>query len=219
MSNEDEDLQSPETTEETVSETEASEDNQQSVADEAEEETTPSDEAEIEQSADEPQDSAPAEPAVQETPVEEPAPVVNELPAPLASLRQKMDQYLTDMGPGVRKDEKSCVAAQMNLLYILRGTLMLEEPYFRRGMQMLMDSFSKHRNGLLGPRMVFRYMDKLKVTPEYLKGMQALINLLMATADAGSRELALKQVDLKKVVDRIQPPEAAARLLSFYDAG
>jgi hypothetical protein len=95
---------------------------------------------------------------------------------------------------------------------------MLPDAQFRQGFKMVLDAFTTHRNGVFGPRQVFRYMDKMKVTPEYLKGMQALIQLMIATADAGSRELALQQIDLKKVADRIQPVEAAARLLSFYGA-
>ena len=157
------------------------------------------------------------------TPAADDAPVVEEqqtevvvLPTHLASLKDRLDQYLAAMGPGRSPSDVTGRQQQMSLWRSIQLVLRQEGSNFTDCMNMLLDFIHANRAGCFNERLLFRFIPELTLGKDDRITFERLLSTFIDTADASSRVHTVKQVDLKKVLVKLNDARVEQRLRDFY---
>lgn len=178
--------------------------------------TAPAQETQAEETAGQDEEE-PAAPEVEET--EEPnpdEPVQVLVSTSMALLQQELAEYIEAMRPGREVSANDGMLMQVKLNALIKSVLRQEGEEFISQMKYLLAAFEEHRGGVFGERYVFRFVDTVPLSRGDRTALERLVNLFMVTADAKSRQDALKHVDLAKVAETLQDGKMQERLFQFY---
>lgn len=126
--------------------------------------------------------------------------------------------YLDEMNPLKPNTEVSCARHQRNLQQLIRNLLyVVPRNEFRLHWSVLLMAVKEHRDGVFNERFVMRGAQAWTFGDEELGECQALLHLLMITADPVERADVKKQLDFKKLFERLDD-EGVQRLTEFYNA-
>lgn len=128
--------------------------------------------------------------------------------------------YTTAMAKGVPMSPTKGIEHQYTLWAILKGVVEANQTYeeFRAQWNIVLAYFHHYNNGCLGGRYVFRFADTWARGSEQLGYFQKLLNLIHVTSDPTTRqEFAGKKVDVKRTMEEGFSPEAAGRVLQYYN--
>lgn len=136
---------------------------------------------------------------------------------PVARIARRLETYITQMRPSHPQTVNTGKYQQRELYGIYMSVLDLPAGAFNEGMDMLLSYFNEHRRGALSQRLINRFLPNVPQRPENTRAMEALNRLFTVVADPSTRDQAIKHVDLHKVVERLDNPEQADKLLSYFD--
>ncbi len=134
----------------------------------------------------------------------------------MALLQQELAEYIEAMRPGREVSANDGMLMQVKLNALIKSVLRQEGEEFISQMKYLLAAFEEHRGGVFGERYVFRFVDTVPLSRGDRTALERLVNLFMVTADAKSRQDALKHVDLAKVAETLQDGKMQERLFQFY---
>lgn len=126
--------------------------------------------------------------------------------------------YLEAMNPLKPNTEVQCARQQRNLQQLIRNLLyVVPRNEFRLHWSVLLMAVKEHRDGVFNERFVMRGAQAWTFGDEELGECQALLHLLIITADPAERADVKSQLDFKKLFERLSD-EGVQRLTEFYNA-
>lgn len=149
-------------------------------------------------------------------PVEAQQTEVAVLPVHLASLKDRLDQYLAVMGPGRSPSEAAGRQQQLSLWRSIQLVLRQEGTAFTESMNYLLEFIHANRSGAFSERLLFRFIPELNLGRDDRVTFERLLSTFIDTADASARAHTIKQIDLKKVLAKLNDARVEQRLLDFY---
>lgn len=160
--------------------------------------------------------------AKQETKKAEPAPKAEAIepntkdPLGRQHLQQVLNDYITNMRPGMGVSEEQGAREQDRLAAVLiNNAYGANSDEFAGNMKTLLDTVKENRKGAFNERYAYRFVAGMKVTAERRALFEDLLTLTLTTSDAGVKGAA-KQIDVRKLIDRIADEQMAANLQSYY---
>lgn len=99
------------------------------------------------------------------------------------------------------------------ILWIINGA-----PYneFKEAFEHLLTMFAENKTGAFSPEPLHRFMANVELDPEELKSFPLLLDMMTHLADKKSRQLALKQINLSKPLQRPVTEEGKNRVVNFF---
>lgn len=148
------------------------------------------------------------------TPSEPPKPTVEQIN--MQSLQDRIALYVEEMKPGKPVSVEHGVQQQMALWQIIRFVLARKGSEFVSLYAELLRLILAERRGVFHEKYIFRFHDALRLSQQDRRNYTRLLNLLLATCDPRTRQLALRQVSLQSAVAGIADNEVVQRIDGFY---
>lgn len=99
------------------------------------------------------------------------------------------------------------------ILWIINGAPYTE---FKAAFEFLLALFAENKTGAFTPELLHRFMANVELDPEELKAFPLLLDMMTHLADKKSRQLALKQINLSKPLQRPVTEEGKNRVVNFF---
>lgn len=192
-------------------------------------EVTAPETAEASESAEE---TTPVEQAPETEKVTEPEPAQKEAPEPTAPkaaevddkaslghqyLVQTLNQYITNMRPGLGVSEEQGAREQTALANILiNNVFSAPSDEFGGVMKTLLAVVKDNREGAFNERYAYRFVAGMRLTNERRVLFEDLLTLTLTTSDHGVKG-ASKQIDVRKLIDRLADDRIVENLQSYYN--
>lgn len=148
----------------------------------------------------------------------------------IESLRQKdsefnniingFENYIAKMKPGIPFIGKEKEGALLQytfwklLKYVIEGT---SDTNFKKAWSLVLAYFHNDETGVFGERYVFRFAEYWNWSKDELDGFQRLVNLIRISANPETRSKIKSKVDVQRSVEKGINPDAANRIIGFYN--
>ena len=148
-------------------------------------------------------------------------------PAPAAvpmdqHLARALEDYTEAMRPGKPITAENGAREQLKLWRAIQGVLTKNGSEFVKGWSDLLAYVAKHkrqdngRDGVFGERYIYRFFDNVRLSSGERRNFERMLNLILTTADPRSRQLTLKQVDLKSTLAGMADENVRQKVIGFY---
>lgn len=135
----------------------------------------------------------------------------------LELVRQRLAEYAEVMGAGKPISEETIRLQQRNLWNgVIRTILEIDPAHFDRFWAIFLDSVNQNRKGCYAPERISRGVFEMPVPPQDRRNFQRLLHLAYMTADPRGRALALKQVNMERVLSGLNSEAQRQKLIGFY---
>lgn len=131
-------------------------------------------------------------------------------------VRSVIDEYITGMAPAKPITESAGANFQLKLWRAIEQVLRSPAELFHVNMNTLLEEIKKNRDGVFSEKYVFRFFHRIELPETQLKSFERLLNLFITTCDPSTRELALKQVDMEKTLEKLPNEETRQRIFAYY---
>lgn len=157
------------------------------------------------------------EPVVLEVAIPDVAPVtVSQLEMKASIIEQNLANYAAVMAINspVNAEEG---AMQQTLLYsTIKQVLGLTGGDFTNQYSRLLEFVATHRDTMFSERYAYRFFEQVRVNQHERKNFERILNLLIATSVAGTRQLGLRQIDLQRTLEGIHDGDVQQRITEYY---
>ena len=130
----------------------------------------------------------------------------------------QLEEYVAAMGPKAPVDAITGQTHQRKLYNSFLTALQAGNGEYMIAITVIMYFFHRYRNECFDLRLVYRFMDTIKLDATNRSAFQQLINLFVETANPATRARGLKAADLNKVVTFLPSNKCKEHLLAFYAA-
>lgn len=127
-----------------------------------------------------------------------------------------VEQYVVEMAPTKTMPASTGVYHQAALFNAIHALVEYAGPDFKYGWATLLKFFHEFKDGALAQQYVYRFAPETVMVPEKQKAFEAILTVLVRTADPKSRELVSRHVDMNKATRYIFSAEGRKNLLAFY---
>lgn len=130
-----------------------------------------------------------------------------------------LNQYIDTMRPGCGISEEAGAREQTRLANVLiNNVFSADKGDFQDAIKVVLDTVEKHRDGVFHEKYVFRFVASMRVASERRVLFEDLMTLITITADQGI-EATTRQVDIRKLIDRLADERMIENLQTFYKLG
>jgi hypothetical protein len=126
--------------------------------------------------------------------------------------------YLERMTPKRPIDAKTGIAEQVALYRSIQNIINRQEDYFTQLFSALLFIFKSEAKGALSDRYRLRFMDNVTLATGDRKAFANITHALALLADAQSRPLAMRQLNLGKALENGLTAAGQQRVLHYFDA-
>lgn len=144
------------------------------------------------------------------------APVVKSVSTTMEVIQNNLNNYLTYMAPGRSHSGNEGVINQVGLYRTIQTILRLKGNDFNNAYGQLLAVVNENIKGHFSERYLFRYFDRLNIPAQDQKNFERILNLIVTTANPGTRQAAIKQVDLAATLEGFRDHEMEQRVIAFY---
>lgn len=172
------------------------------------------------------------EPTPEPTPEPVPAPVVEEketvrtfllkknkgltaIPPNTLHLLGLLEKYVEAMMPNVPANPKDGASHQRSLYNIFISALTLKSGEHRIALDGILYVMNEHRMGAFSERYAMRFMDTTRLDAASAISFQRLLHLFILTANPAKRRDALKQLDMRRIIEKLDVM-SQQNLLDYY---
>lgn len=134
----------------------------------------------------------------------------------LMIIEDNLDKYVAKMRPGVAHQGNDGPATQVMLYRTIQTILRQKGTDFNFAFGEFLKVVHKHRKDVFNERYVFRYMDRLTLTPAERRNFERFVSLAMTVCDPATRSHTLKQVDVDATMEGFKDPDAHQRVVAFF---
>lgn len=146
----------------------------------------------------------------------------NPTPTPVDSfvteLKARLDWYRDEVMPGKLVDTQKGIHAQRTLWTIIKDVMSLEGVQFYTAMSALMEKIQRQRSkgGVFHEEYVFRFLDVHgSITGLERVAFERMVTVLINTCNPMSRQLNLKQIDMKTAMQHC-PGDWQGKLEEYF---
>lgn len=157
-----------------------------------------------------------------ELPSAEPAPAEEEtetapekLPARLAVIVGRLNDYIAKMAPGLPQAPGECAPRQANLYRMITGVLDLKGEEFLQGMDILIGSFKEHRDGVFHARYVARDFQNISLHQRERLAFERLIRLFQLAAVVKNPSDVHRHMDISLLLE-VLPANMHQNILGYF---
>lgn len=130
---------------------------------------------------------------------------------------EALEIYIGVMDPAKPVDSQTGARQQYNLWRTINMVITrIPTEDFNEAWNIILATFAEHRFDVFAERYVFRFPDEWANSKEDFILFNSLLNLILETCDSAKRKEGLKNINLDKVLGKIQSDEGRNRLGSFY---
>jgi len=134
----------------------------------------------------------------------------------LMILVERLDTYIYHMEPSKPIDPKEGGKYQKLLWQAISDVFKLPPEFFGPVYNELLYVVHQNRKGCFSKAYANRFYDYLDINSDAMKTMPRVINMLLATAEPGTRHLTARQMDLNRIMRYFKDQSAVEKLDSFY---
>lgn len=129
---------------------------------------------------------------------------------------QRLEEYVKVMAPGRPTSTVEGAAAQRTLWHALKLMLTRDGNEFVHHYSETLRVIHENRNGCFHARYVFRFLDSVNLTPSDRNNFERLLNLMIRTCDPATRQLAMRQVDLRTSLSGLSDERQRQKVVAYY---
>lgn len=141
---------------------------------------------------------------------------VSKIPRSVITVVEKMDAYLTRMGPGVMNGPTEGGAAQRDIYYTYIQGLSAADSEVGMVLETILWYFNANRKDVFSPRMAMRFISDIRLGKEDVEAFAMLTHLFMTTCDPTARSKGLERIDMERAIAALPDLRHRERLVSFY---
>lgn len=134
----------------------------------------------------------------------------------LMIIEDNLAKYVAKMRPGVAHQGNDGPATQVMLYRTIQTILRQKGTDFNFAFGEFLKVVHKHRKDVFNERYIFRYMDRLTLTPAERRNFERFVSLAMTVCDPATRSHTLKQVDVDATMEGFKDPDAHQRVVAFF---
>jgi hypothetical protein len=134
----------------------------------------------------------------------------------LAALVDRLDDYVSAMGPGMPVDPRQGGSRQAALWNLIKGVLRAKPEEFTLQYSELLAVIHRHRTTVFSERYAFRFFNELKLASTERVNFERVLNVLLATCNPQTRRVAFRQVDIKNSLRSMNDEALIERVLAYY---
>lgn len=131
-------------------------------------------------------------------------------------VKEILGNYLEKMKPGHSHNGQDGVLLQTSLLRAMDAIMKMEGEDFKRMYNLLLSLVHAHKDDVFSERYCFRYMGELNISPVELNRFAKLLNMVLVTADPGTRVITVKQVNIPATLETFNNESITQKLVEFY---
>lgn len=135
----------------------------------------------------------------------------------LKAVQDRLTEYVSKMSPGQRITATDGAFQQRQLWQGVINTLLQQPPpVFIDGWTYFLTVVHQNRQGCFSPAYMNRFREELRLTTDDRRNFERLLHLAYVTADASSRALSLRQIDMNQILVRLPNELMRQKIVAFY---
>lgn len=134
----------------------------------------------------------------------------------LKVFRAGLANYIEAMGPSRPQTADSVVQHQRRLYDLYRLQYRLSPMDWRVAMDLFMEAFREHKDGVFGPRLRNRGMESVNLSKDEAMFLQQYSDMLYRAANADSIEILTRLVDIPAIANRVGGEQGARLLMAYF---
>ena len=140
----------------------------------------------------------------------------NEYSQSVSLLRNRLQNYVDAMDPGLIKEPGECAKMQVNLHRAMTNAIGFEGSDFTAAMDSIIEYFRAHRKGAFSEKHVYRDIDQVSLSGNERTLFERLLRLFLVAADLNNVKDVQKHVDVRLVIQTINSNAAQQRMLEYF---
>lgn len=133
------------------------------------------------------------------------------------AITQTLESYADTMKVGKVLPDSKAAPAQLMLYRAIRRIMTLEGRDFTDNWTALLDFFYEHRQDLFTDTNALRGVHAMTLSANDYRSFEALINLLLKTADPSTRGVELKKIDLIRTLAYVTDEGQRNNVIGYYE--
>jgi len=135
----------------------------------------------------------------------------------LQALQASLERYVTEMAPSKRMSEEKGMELQMSLWSAIKRALQLDGSEFIAHYSEILSTIQQHRRtGAFNEKYVYRYFESLPLPQRERRNFERMLNLMLTTCDPATRQLTLRQIDMRTALGGFEQEAIRQRVTAFY---
>lgn len=135
----------------------------------------------------------------------------------IATVKDRLKQYVEVMAPAKPVSTADGTFQQTQLWRgVVNYLLQQETSVFVVGWGVFLQVVREHRDGCFNAAHLHRFREHLLLAKEDRLNFERLLHLAQVTADPGARVLAMKQIDLNRILAGLPSEQMRQKILEFY---